>query len=767
MSFVIMPGGDPSDINLKFNGQDSMQVESTGALKLYFGTKWLKLDHAMAYQLNNLGVPIALPWLATYDLESSSATVNFEFESYDPAKPLIFQIGYPPMNLPMGGGTANMEWSTYANAPEGDQLECVEVDEDGDPYLCGYTYGVYYPIAIGEIFYPATDPTQPGAFCAVTMKFDHLSKQILWASYCGGNLSPLGSPPADTEAHKLATYKGAAANKQYVFVTGSTNCVDFPVGVFSSSVFASADQSTYGGGQSRAWIVAYQKLNGAKHWSTTHGQPSGTTWSEHGLAVAVNDDGDLVMGGMIETYSTENVTPNFPTVTPSGSGVFSRSLGDGFFILFNNSYQIEWATTFCEYSGPAAWGKITDMRMVRTGEDGHDAVWMVGATTGGTPQPLDLVEPPSGGYFQSTSGQVSAVIALIDLTHHDIDYCTRWGGSGDASLTAAHGVHVSKEGVYVVGFTTVPEFSSTELPEPPGSGTAWWQTSNASTSAQQVSDAFILRFSHYSDNFALTYGTLFGGTRDDVFFDVNGDKDHVYITGEIRSASLAQNLNPDYYYQPFHNYDDRRDAIILGLDDLPHPNVTWRSAFGGTRSDRGWGIASSYYELYLCGATASQPQDAFPLLEFDTNSNLDWYWDLYLGGSSNPFVPYCSFNTAMDYEVNNIDVFIESYQLNHDGFIASFRLTEEPVGVEEATTPSDRGSLHAWYTGVGSLWALRAPYEGVWSVDVYDAAGRHITNQRFAGTNTHLDLNRAARGVYAVRAKDPSGNTFTTKILVP
>jgi len=47
---VVRPGGDPNDIELLCQGQDSLKVDVDGYLKLYFDTKFIKLTQGLAYQ---------------------------------------------------------------------------------------------------------------------------------------------------------------------------------------------------------------------------------------------------------------------------------------------------------------------------------------------------------------------------------------------------------------------------------------------------------------------------------------------------------------------------------------------------------------------------------------------------------------------------------------------------------------------------------------------------------------------------------------------
>lgn len=770
IAFVIRPGGNPADIKLSFLGQDSLGIDWQGALKVYVQDKWVKLEQAVAYQVSGTTL-IPVPWTGGYTHEEGTAYAGFTFGDYNPELPLILQIGYPAMGGGVSSELRNLEWCTYAASDDGDELRCVEVDEFGDPYYCGFAYVLHYPTELGTIEFPPTSVDQPGVYNGVTFKVNHLTKQLIWTSLFGGMESAVGIP-AKTEAHKLAIYQGPLSNHAYVFTTGSTNATDFPVRSDAGTIFAVADETPYSGGTSRMWVNALDKTNGAARWSTTHGQPNGQyTWGEHGLAIDIDETGALVVGGQVETYFNSLVTPNFPLYTPSGA--FSRSLGDGFFIQFASDFTIAWSTAFCEFSGQAAKGYIGDIAIVKKQDPPQKAMWLVGANSDMPGQSFDLVAPPSGGYYETQVGETSAFVAFVNLDTRTLEYSTLWGSSSSIGKGAAHSVYVTRDHTYVVGFTNQQDLTETELPPPPSGQTgAHWSTTNNSTFP--LTDAFLLRFDNWMDNFILSYGTLMGGLRDDIFIDVNGDKNgNVYITGESRSSTdFAVDLDQDLYFQPQNDFWNRRDAIILGIRDDEYPAIFWRTAFGGVKSDRGSGIAATPYEVHLCGTTSSNYSDNFPLLEFnsdpnDPTSSLDWYWDFLLGGTADEFTPWRSFQQAMCYEMNGIDVFIEPYNIQHDAFIASFRLQEEPVGLEDVANKDGVNSLQLRTLDANGHFEVRPPYDGTWRYVVIDAAGRALHSDLSVSTSYVLDLQSYAAGIYLLVAEHSSGERLSIKVLRP
>ena len=134
-------------------------------------------------------------------------------------------------------------------------------------------------------------------------------------------------------------------------------------------------------------------MDGICDWTTTHGQGAEEyTWGEHGLAIDVDNDGQLVVAGMISAYYS-NVIPDFRNVTPTGA--FDRELGDGFFLVFGSDYTIQWASAFCEFSGAYSLGRINDIRLRKRG-DQHTEFWMVGASIEGSAVPFSPYHPRNG-----------------------------------------------------------------------------------------------------------------------------------------------------------------------------------------------------------------------------------------------------------------------------------------------------------------------------------------------------------------------------------
>lgn len=771
MAFVVRPGGDPSEIQLKFSGQDSMSVDWQGALKVYMGEKWVKLEQALAYQVSG-STTLPVNWSTNYLNDDGSDHVGFEFEAFNPALPLVLQIGYPPMPGPLGGEPdyRNLAWCTYASASDGDELQSVELDNQGDPYVCGFAHQTFYPVAIGEWQFPPWLQEPSGVYNATITKLLHTTKEVVWSTYFGGYDDGGITSKNRTDAYKLAVYNGDTPEEGYVFVTGSTSCLDIQPYREADSRFALADITGFGGGIKRMWLGAFRTHDGERHWATTHGETGGTrTWNEHGLAIDVDSQGRLVVGGKIETYFNWSTTPDFPRVTPTGA--FTRALGDGFFIVFNDQYQIDWSSTFCEFSEAAAHGGVFDLKLTKKNSEPSRGFYMVGATADVTSAAFNLVPPLPGGYFQAVAGPVSAFLAFVNIDTRQLEYATRWGSPNPnaGTMGAGFGVALSPNRLWVVGYTNAANLTTAELPPPALPTNAYWSLTNNSV-FPQLSDAFVLRFDITQDEHILDYGTLLGGTRDDILLDIAYDwNGRLYMTGETRSfTGFDTDLDAGLYHQAQQNLP-ARDAILLRMSAGSDPALEWSTVFGGTRSDRGWGVAANATELYLCGTTASQGNpftgQNFPLREFSTTSLLDYYQDVNLGGTSNEWVPWRDFQDAMDYEDTGIDQWIIEPLMEHDGFIASF-LLEGMVSVPEASRPHTSG-MRLSATMDPQAWLVQFDQEDMWEIRVFDGAGRLAHRQRLAGSGGIIALGDHAPGIYMIVAVNAHGVRHAAKLPKP
>ncbi|MBK9274858.1 MAG: SBBP repeat-containing protein [Flavobacteriales bacterium] len=762
MAFVCQPGSEPGQIILQFTGQDSLNVDWQGALRMYFGEKFLRLEEAIAFQVDGQGTIVPVYWSAEYEHVQGSTQVTFDFGPYDIHLPLIFQIGPPPLGAWEPTDPRNLGWSTYVGGNDADELTAADVDEDGNAYVCGYAYESHFPIGTGTQFYPPAFDNLMGGEDAVVMKFEGSTKRILWATYLGGGAAGGGAADLD-KAYDLAVYRGPDTDKDYVFVTGSTVSLNFPLQAWPGSAFANADTDPVQvWSKPNAYLSAFRKLDGRMDWSTTHGAPLGDVWLAEGMAVDVDADGIVAWGGRLSETPLDPLQYDYPYVTPSGA--FSKPVGGGFFTLFNSAYQAEWRTPF------GSMGEITglaDLRLLNTTQGRY--AYLTGTTAGlADPAlfPLDVVDlPGTADFYQGTpgGGQRDAYVDRLNLDAYQIEWCTYWGGNGRELGLALEVMSSEAFGtfIWVGGTTRSTNLTAAQLPA--GGPIALHQDVPGGQG-----DGYLLKFGH--GNSALLWGSLYGGEGPDAVLDLEVDPAcnaggtgcRLYATGETGSATGIWHAGAGTLYdQPLLGTfgGDRRDAFVLAVNGATQEPI-WTTYWGGIHADRGWGVAASVTELYLAGGAISD-QLSFPLREFDPLSPLDWYdGDLTnnLGGG------YGWISTNNTHYYNPIDDFFATDPHpghSHDGFICSFGLSPN-LSVSE-TAPEDQAP---WLIPLEpGRWQVRLPQGHAGRLELWDARGRLVQMVARAQDGNVVDLADRAPGVYLARLVEVSGAVRSVKAL--
>ncbi|MBK7247053.1 MAG: hypothetical protein IPI05_05210 [Flavobacteriales bacterium] len=216
IAFVINPEGHPKDIELKFTGQDQMDVDIYGNLKLLLEGEWVTIPQAMAYQVANDGSIIPVNWTAGYDAYENVGRAYFNFSNYDHGKPLVFLVGPPAL----GGNTIYEEeglcWSTYYGAEDFDMLTDIKPDSEGNFYVAGRTESpiLNFPSVTGTSITPGDVHS-----LATLTKFNQ-SHLLQWTAFLGNSNIWNGGY---TEATGLAI----KADPVRIYLVGNTASFNF------------------------------------------------------------------------------------------------------------------------------------------------------------------------------------------------------------------------------------------------------------------------------------------------------------------------------------------------------------------------------------------------------------------------------------------------------------------------------------------------------------------------------------------------------------
>jgi hypothetical protein len=250
-NFIIHPGGNPNDIQLKFDGANSTSLTNDGHITIE--TSYGNIDESIpySYQLDKSNQQQEIAASFTSNPQSPASNLyGIVVGKYDATKTLIIDP---------------LPWGTYFGGVGSDIAYGTATDPSGNVLIVGSTGS--YGFATSGAYQIANGGIQD----AFVTKFNS-SGSLLWATYYGGSGSEDGNGIA----------------------TDITGCVFFIGTTKSSSGIASsgAYNSTYGGGSTYgdAFIVKLAS-SGARVWGTYFGGSA----DDLGNAINIDVSGNLLV----------------------------------------------------------------------------------------------------------------------------------------------------------------------------------------------------------------------------------------------------------------------------------------------------------------------------------------------------------------------------------------------------------------------------------------------------------------------------------------
>ncbi len=295
--YLVHPGGDVSDIAMRYSGAVDMDITGEGALEIHYPLGHIVEETPYTYQRVDDFV------YSAYTLNED--VLSFEVEGYDRAQTLVID-----------------PWSTYYGGSESDEACGIATDYFGNVSIAGFTSSMNFPVS------GAYQGTYAGSRDAFVVKLD-ASGSRLWSTYYGGNENDQG-------------YGVAVDGSGNVIMIGSTPGSNFPV-------TAGAFQTVYGGGMTDAFVVMFDG-GGARLWATY----CGGNGDDYGNQLTVDGTGSIICSGT--TGSS-----NFPVTagafqTAKGPGTYN----DAFVIKFSGSGSRMWATYYGGKGGETGRGITVD-----------------------------------------------------------------------------------------------------------------------------------------------------------------------------------------------------------------------------------------------------------------------------------------------------------------------------------------------------------------------------------------------------------------------
>ncbi len=373
--FVVHPGGNPHDIALRYSDGVHPEIRSDGSVEVRGQIFRLEESRPVTF--------VKSPSGSSREVESGFVERNG-------------CLGFAIAGQLQTGETLvidpSISWSTYIGSNANDFAGAVDVDANGNVWVCGGTAGSNFPTTSG-VFQPGKSGATNDGFI---IKFSS-SGARLWGTYYEGadvftgiNCDPYGN----------------------AVLTGATGYTNFPV---SSGAFQTTKSSGFDA------VLIKMLSDGNRSWATFLG----------------GNGGDVGIGTYFESYSTFYVTgqtasTNFP-VTAGAFQTANAGAADAFLFKFDTSGARVWGTYIGSSSNQFGHGCFVD---------GNSNVIVVGTTGTGFPTTSGTVQPNFPG------GSTSAFVIKFDNTGARL-WATYFGSS-----TIGYGINAIGNDMAIVGWTT-------------------------------------------------------------------------------------------------------------------------------------------------------------------------------------------------------------------------------------------------------------------------------------------------------------------------
>lgn len=305
--FIVRPGGNPKDIQMRTMGFSSTRVDAEGQLEMLSSAGMIREKAPVSYTTNKTGTFIQSNVRTKF--VCNNGKVTFDVGTYDRSKVLIID--------------PEIEWATYYGGSNFDQPFGMDIDDNGNIHISGATFSPDLPVTPG-----AFQDKHKGNDEIFTAKFGP-DGQLIWGTFIGSS--------ANDGSTGLALSKGA------VWVCGESRGADFPV-------TTDAAQSDYKGGTADAALIKLSR-EGYRLYATYYGSSDGCAGDLCGTGydsfcnMIIDKNGDIVTVG-------RTTSPVYP-VTNNAMNRKRRGVYDATIAKFDPNGGLMYASLFggsnCEF----------------------------------------------------------------------------------------------------------------------------------------------------------------------------------------------------------------------------------------------------------------------------------------------------------------------------------------------------------------------------------------------------------------------------------
>lgn len=497
--FVVYPGGNIADIQLKYDGAENINLDDNGALTIK--TPLGAVSEQKPFSFQQEGKETKSKFVVKGNL------IGFDCD-YDKAEKLTID--------------PSIVWATYYGGSGSDNGNSCAVDSNGDVYLAGYT-------ASNEMAFGGFQNTYNGNTDAFLAKFSSTGSR-LWATYYGGSsedvgfacctdngdnvylagrtISQSGIAYSGVQNNIGGSYDaflvkfGSSGNRLWATYYGGSDiengnylCTDTKGNIFLAGTTSSKTGIAFGGfqntfaGNGDAFLVKFNSL-GDRLWATYYGGND----IDNGASCKTDADGNVYLAG--RAYSNSGIAFQGFQNTKAGG-----NWSDGFLVKFSSAGDRLWATYYGGTDYEYGYSCCTDTK---------GNVYLAGYTSSKT-------GIASAGFQNTYAGYVDAFLVKFNSLGDRL-WATYYGGEYKEDELCCN--IDNSDNVYLSGYT----YSTS------GIASGGFQNTIGGTS-----DAFIVKFNSSGSRL---WGTYFGGSGiDDGPFSCSDFSGHIYLAGYTYSSS--------------------------------------------------------------------------------------------------------------------------------------------------------------------------------------------------------------------------------------
>jgi len=579
--FVCHPNADPDDIELTFEGQNSLAVVN-GNLVIGTSLGNIVLPQPIAYKIVN-GVMVEYEWIPIYSVSANVVTISSG--SFDGGIPLVFKIGTTAITTaPTSNG--NNDWTSYYGggvANYSEVYEDIKTDLNNNVAVAGYTHSTTFPATSG-----AQQPANAGAQDGFLTVFKDNTERRFSTYFGGSNWDFVSALETD--------------NAGNIYIVGETQSTNFPKLDDGNVEFDGVNDCPMFGVCQDAFISKFS-ATGMLSFSTYWGK---SDTPDRAFDIKKNNQGEFYVVGF-----------GSPTLKNTSGEPLFQTVGTSFISKFDTDFSLLWSSHFGD----------GDMYIHALAIDDNDNVFLTGQSQDSD---FDVITPTSNSYGEEQFGNYDAFMAKITDSPIDLVWFTYFGGVGEDK---GYGIETDSDGnVYMTGYTKSSDLDvldNNDVLNSSISGTQDCIISQFDNDGVQLFTSY-LGSNGFNSNFDFDWG-----------YDVEVDNDdNVYFLGGVSNSldSIAPLEFNQFYFQDEYgntpsnmsNNDGSSDGFIAMMDKTM--SSQWITYFGGRETDNIQGSTiSANGKLYITGLVTNHEWNnpfldpTFPFAEFDENADSDFF----------------------------------------------------------------------------------------------------------------------------------------------